>query len=406
MLGGYSAAAIAIPVLLGGILLGCGGIRGLVSFYQSIFWWVVSFLTVVTVGGISKVYPGRWGSLLEWHLEKPILRGICEIMKSGYIFLAAFAMIEFVVYLYTMVERRKRLMLGTAIALPVIISVMGSLFVIGILGIESLSQGKKGILNIVGALKLPFTEISHLGILVSGLFVIFGISAIGVHFVFAGEAMEHAGGKTPGKLFIYGLLVFVLLLIADRWLLTSAFPYLAAGYICMVDLPLSVILPGFLVRKKAGIWKMAAEVVGILGMVFLFTGCSRPAIEDVDYLTMVIVNVRESTPLYTFVVDSISDNADQETVEEIFESTAAGFEQSILEYNNSHAKTLDISHTEYIVVPDEDTFKIISEEMNEAYPTAYVEIIYQENIIDQAGDNGIRKFTESHYKGKSLAETE
>ena len=93
-------------------------------------------------------------------------------------------MLEFILFLYLKVKRRKRGMLVWTVSVPVVFSVIASCFVVALLGGKFGFSGKKELLNVVGAMKLPGGANARIGLLACYMFVLSGIMLMAVHALF------------------------------------------------------------------------------------------------------------------------------------------------------------------------------------------------------------------------------
>lgn len=407
MLSGYNSLVIILPAVLLGIVMGVRGLYKILDFYQVIFIAVIILLIFTGICGIENFSADKLASLVSWELPDGIAVSVCSIMKRGYMFFLSFSMLEFVVFIYAMIRGRKRSMLLYSSGIAMLIGVIASVFVIGLLGLTSLENGSKNILHVVGALKLPFSNISHLGLPICTLFVISGVCILGIHFVFTGEAVTYAWEnvrKIPFML-VYGTGLLIIYPFFENFLERAEIYTIIAGYMGMIDIPLSILAPAFAVRRKLKLKETAAMIIGTI-LVLLLAGCGSKPLEDVDYLTVIILDQNQGEINYTFVVDTISGS---ETAEEVETYRASSLQDAIDTYDMEHVKSLDSSHTEYIVSPDRAVYEKVSSELNEQFAVSYLEVIIDAELaanIGQLEENSIRKYIENHYEGQCMATLE
>ena len=403
MLNGYSSGIILIPVIFTGIIMGIRGLHAALDFYQAIFIAAIILFIFIGLSGIENLSLSRVTDLISWELPEGFATSVCSVMKRGYLFFLAFSMIEFVVFIYAMVRRRKRSMLIKSSVTSIVIALVGCVFVVGLLGIASLESGRRNILHLVGALKLPFSDISHLGLPVCMIFVISLVCLVGIHFVFAGEMTRFAwkNVKIIPFMFIYGIGLLVIYPLFEGFASRVGIYRLTAGYMGMIDIPLSIIAPVFASKTKLKLKDGAAMVIGAVFAIIL-TGCGSVPLEDVDYLTVIAINQNQGQMEYTFVMDAVSGGDAEEKVESY---TADSLEEAIEAYDKEHVKPLDDSHTEYIISPDMETYMMASAELNQRFAVTYLEVIIDAELtygIKDMEEDNIRKYIEGHYEGECM----
>lgn len=405
MLPEYNDYAILIPILLLLLFLACKGVRGYICFLEVVFYFASAVFVLLFVCILNNLDLSRFSELYSFGIEQSVSYTVGTLMSRGYIYLLPFSMLEIVVAFYMKVKDRTRGMLAASIGIPGIISIIVSILVINVLGIISLNVDEKNILNIVGALEFPGGGATRLGLLVCSLFVVFGITVIGAHFVYTFSMLKHCRtSDTPINLWwVFGFGIVILVLYAVFHLLVSERDVysIVATYIGIIDIPLSIIVPAFVGRGKAKPGKYVAGIIGGVLFLCLFSGCSYKPIEDVDYLRIVIIEDGD----YIFVIDSLSGGSETgSTAEEsIFESHKQNLQDAIDAYDIEHAKSVDISHVEYLVMKDRDMLVDHYSELIHAFKTNYIEVIYAQDILDESGEENVRDFISSHYQGQNLA---
>ncbi len=408
MLPDYNDYVILIPLILLLLFFVGKGIRGYVCFLEVVFWFVTAVFAVLLLCSLNNIDLSRLTELYSFGMEQSVSYTIGTVMSRGYIYMLPFAMLEIVVAFYMQVKDRTRGMLAVSVGVPGILSVIVSVLVINVLGLVSLNTDEKNILNIVGALEYPGGGATRMGLLVCSLFVIFGIIVIGAHFAYTFSIFSRSFGCHASdnlRLRIgYGAMILLLYILFDIFVSDRDVYNLIATYIAIIDIPLSVIVPAFVGRGRAKPGKYVAGIISGILILLLACGCSYKPIEDVDYLRIVILEDEN----YTFVVDSLGGGSDSgsTTEEAVFESGKKHLQDAIDAYDTAHAKALDVSHAEYLIVPDQSTLADAYPELMHTFQTNYIEIIYATDILEKTGEENIREYISSHYHGQNLAAVE
>ena len=178
-------------------------------------------------------------------------------------------------------------------------------------------------------------------------------------------------------------------------------------YIAAVDIPLSVLVPAFVGRKRTNpgkLAKMAAEVIGGILLVSILSGCMDRSIEAVDYLRVVMISETDGGYKYTFVTDSLEGaESAAESEEREYPVVAGSLQRARAEYDQAHDRSLDLSHVEYIVVDSEETLRQMYPELIKEFVTNYVEVVCTDSLYQGEASGSIRKYIAAHYKGECLA---
>ena len=178
-------------------------------------------------------------------------------------------------------------------------------------------------------------------------------------------------------------------------------------YIAAVDIPLSVLVPAFVGRKRTNpgkLAKMAAEVIGGILLVSILSGCMDRSIEAVDYLRVVMISETDRGYEYTFVTDSLEGaESAAESEEREYPVVAESLQRARAEYDQAHDRSLDLSHVEYIVVDSEETLRQMYPELIKEFVTNYVEVVCTDSLYQGEASGSIRKYIAAHYKGECLA---
>lgn len=405
MLPEYNDYVILIPMILLLLFLTCKGVRGYVCFLEVVFWFVSLVFILLSICTFHNLDLSRLSDLYSFGIEQSLSYTIGTIMSRGYIYLLPFVMLEIVIAFYMKVKDRTRVMLAVSVGIPGILSIFVSVLVTNILGVLSLNINEKNILNIVGALEYPGGGATRMGLLVCSLFVIFSIAVIGAHFVYTFSLMKrwkkfHVS-ENLWWVIGYGIGILVLYILFDLFISDRDVYGIVATYFAIIDIPLSVIVPAFVGRGKTKPGKYVAGIIGCVLLFLLVTGCSYKPMEDVDYLRIVIIEDEQ----YTLVIDSLDgeNETGSTTKESIFESYKQHLQDAIDAYDAVHAKSLDISHVEYLVMPDQNALESCYSELIQAFATNYIQVIYASDILEKTGEENIRDYISSHYQGKTLA---
>lgn len=470
MLPEYSKVIIAVPILLALFYMAGKGLRGYIGFGEAGFAGLIFCLAIFVICSFGNAEFSRLSEYASFGKDSSISYTICSVMSKGYLLVTGLCMLEFILFLYLKVKRRKRGMLVWTVSVPVVFSVIASCFVVALLGGRFGFSGKKELLNVVGAMKLPGGANARIGLLACYMFVLSGIMLMAVHALFICrfllEEWQMFRFALPGKvdksgeqekvqkdakkqetqkkqenlekqknrkaqkewngqkaqadqqnqtasLWIRGIVclgIFVLFLIACKIFEHYNAERIFMTYLAAIDIPLSVLVPAFACRKKTNpgkMAKMAAEIIGAFLVVILVTGCSDKSIEAVDYLRVIIVRESEGAYSFDFVTDSLeSAQSANESEEKVYTVLADNLEQACRKYDVAHDRALDLSHVEYVVVSSVDVLEQLYPELMDQFVTNYVEVICTKKLYQGKESGSIREYIASHYKGKCLAAIE
>lgn len=458
MLPEYSKVIIAVPILLALFYMAGKGLRGYIGFGEAGFAGLVFCIAIFVICSFGNAEFSRLSEYASFGKDSSISYTICSVMSKGYLLVTGLCMLEFILFLYLKVKRRKRGMLVWTVSVPVVFSVIASCFVVALLGGKFGVSGKKELLNVVGAMKLPGGANARIGLLACYMFVLSGIMLMAVHALFicrflleewqmfrfalpgkSGEVAEPKKEQADKKkqenrkeqkewsgqkaqavqqnqtasLWIRGIVclgIFVLFLIACKIFEHYNAERIFMTYLAAIDIPLSVLVPAFACRKKTNpgkMAKMAAEIIGAFLVVILVTGCSDKSIEAVDYLRVIIVRESEGAYSFDFVTDSLeSAQSANESEEKVYTVLADNLNQACKKYDVAHDRALDLSHVEYVVVSSVDVLEQLYPELMDQFVTNYVEVICTKKLYQGKESGSIREYIASHYKGKCLAAIE
>lgn len=425
MLPDYASAVLVVPVLLALFYMAGKGLRGYIGFAEASVIGIGITLVLFIICGFWNADFSRLKEYVEFQMQASVCNTICQVLIKGYLLIVGLSMLEFVMYLYLRVEKRRRGMLVWTVSVPVVLALVASCFVIPLLGLQDRTAGSKGVLNVVGAMMFPGGANARLGLLACYLLVIFGLLLLAIHIVFICQFVDEIWKiicvwrksqasaedmEEKRSLWIRSgcvVVLFLLFLWMGRFLGERDAGRAFMSYIAAVDIPLSVLVPAFAGRKRTNpgkLAKMAAEVIGGVLITCILSGCMDRSIEAVDYLRVVMISETEGDYEYTFVTDSLEGaESAAESEEREYPVVAESLQQARAEYDQAHDRSLDLSHVEYIVVDSEETLRQMYPELIKEFVTNYVEVICTDSLYQGEASGSIRKYIATHYKGECLA---
>ena len=425
MLPDYAETVLVVPVLLALFYMAGKGLRGYIGFAEASVIGIGITLVLFVICGFWNADFSGLKEYVEFQMQASACNTICQVLIKGYLMIVGLCMLEFVMYLYLRVEKRRRGMLVWTVSVPVVLALGASCFVISLLGLQGRTAGSKGILNVVGAMMFPGGANARLGLLACYLLIIFGLLLLAIHIVFICQFVDEIWKiicvwrksqasaedmEEKRSLWIRGgcmVVLFLLFLWMDRFLGERDAGRAFMSYIAAVDIPLSVLVPAFAGRKRTNpgkLAKMAAEVIGGVLIACMLSGCMDRSIEAVDYLRVVMISETEGGYEYTFVTDSLEGaESAAESEEREYPVVAESLQQARAEYDQAHDRSLDLSHVEYIMVDSEETLRQMYPELIKEFVTNYVEVICTDSLYQGEASGSIRKYIATHYKGECLA---
>lgn len=425
MLPDYTGTVLVVPVLLALFYMAGKGLRGYIGFAEASVIGIGITLVLFVICGFWNADFSGLKEYVEFQMQASACNTICQVLIKGYLMIVGLCMLEFVMYLYLRVEKRRRGMLVWTVSVPVVLAFVASCFVISLLGLQGRTAGSKGILNVVGAMMFPGGANARLGLLACYLLIIFGLLLLAIHIVFVCQFVDEIWKiicvwrksqasaedmEEKRSLWIRGgcvVVLFLLFLWMGRFLGERDAGRAFMIYIAAVDIPLSVLVPAFAGRKRTNpgkLAKMAAEVIGGVLIACMLSGCMDRSIEAVDYLRVVMISETEGGYEYTFVTDSLEGaESAAESEEREYLVVAESLQQARTEYDQAHDRSLDLSHVEYIVVDSEETLRQMYPELIKEFVTNYVEVICTDSLYQGEVSGSIRKYIATHYKGECLA---
>lgn len=425
MLPDYAGTVLVVPVLLALFYMAGKGLRGYIGFAEASVIGIGITLVLFIICGFWNADFSRLKEYVEFQMQASVCNTICQVLIKGYLLIVGLSMLEFVMYLYLRVEKRRRGMLVWTVSVPVVLAIVASCFVISLLGLQGKTMTSKGILNVVGAMMFPGGVNARLGLLACYLLIIFGLLLLAIHIVFICQFVDEIWKiicvwrksqasaedmEEKRSLWIRSgcvVVLFLLFLWMSRFLGERDAGRAFMIYIAAVDIPLSVLVPAFVGRKRTNpgkLAKMAAEVIGGILLVSILSGCMDRSIEAVDYLRVVMISETDGGYKYTFVTDSLEGaESAAESEEREYPVVAESLQRARAEYDQAHDRSLDLSHVEYIVVDSEETLRQMYPELIKEFVTNYVEVVCTDSLYQGEASGSIRKYIAAHYKGECLA---
>lgn len=425
MLPDYAGTVLVVPVLLALFYMAGKGLRGYIGFAEASVIGIGITLVLFIICGFWNADFSRLKEYVEFQMQASVCNTICQVLIKGYLMIVGLCMLEFVMYLYLRVEKRRRGMLVWTVSVPVVLALVASCFVTSLLGLQSKTMTSKGILNVVGAMMFPGGANARLGLLACYLLIIFGLLLLAIHIVFICQFVDEIWKiicvwrksqasaedmEEKRSLWIRGgcvVVLFLLFLWMGRFLVERDAGRAFMIYIAAVDIPLSVLVPAFAGRKRTNpgkLAKMAAEVIGGVLITCILSGCMDRSIEAVDYLRVVMISETDGGYEYTFVTDSLEGaESAAESEEREYPVVAESLQRARAEYDQEHDRSLDLSHVEYIVVDSEETLRQMYPELIKEFVTNYVEVVCTDSLYQGEASGSIRKYIAAHYKGECLA---
>lgn len=425
MLPDYAGTVLVVPVLLALFYMAGKGLRGYIGFAEASVIGIGITLVLFIICGFWNADFSRLKEYVEFQMQASVCNTICQVLIKGYLMIVGLCMLEFVMYLYLRVEKRRRGMLVWTVSVPVVLALVASCFVTSLLGLQSKTMTSKGILNVVGAMMFPGGANARLGLLACYLLIIFGLLLLAIHIVFICQFVDEIWKiicvwrksqasaedmEEKRSLWIRSgcvVVLFLLFLWMSRFLGERDAGRAFMIYIAAVDIPLSVLVPAFVGRKRTNpgkLAKMAAEVIGGILLVSILSGCMDRSIEAVDYLRVVMISETDGGYKYTFVTDSLEGaESAAESEEREYLVVAESLQRARAEYDQAHDRSLDLSHVEYIVVDSEETLRQMYPELIKEFVTNYVEVVCTDSLYQGEASGSIRKYIAAHYKGECLA---
>lgn len=403
----YGSMAVALPVLVAAVYIGCRGLGGVIRFAEAVFWFTVIAGCIVFIMSLKNVDLSQLKAYTQFCEENGINCTINRVMTRGGLLFLGFSFMEMVTMIYMEVRDRRRGMLVAATGVSLVIGIIGSVIVITTLGIAALGTNRKNILYIVGAMELPGGVRIRPLMLVCYLLVVWGMMAITPHVACAFRAIGKTSVKHPVVCRgIWTVCAFAVCVYLQNISSAEKLYRLIPGYLLLIDVPLSIILPVLAINWKRAVRMGGLLFIGIIGT-YMCTACAYESVEDVDYATVMVVenpdNTDEHLIKYTLVIPEIGEDGAGASKEKIYSVDAYSFESVRQTYNAEHANRLDTSHVEYIVAEDENVLDTVCDELENEFATSYVTVVTDKDVLEKVGTNSTKEYLRTHYKGRCLA---
>lgn len=403
----YPVMLIAISVIVAIAYMGSRGMGGVRRFAEAVFWFTLISAAIVFAASLKNIDIDQLSGYLHIYEEQGINVTINRIMTRGGLMFLGFSSMEFVMVEYLQIKNRRRRMLLGAVGTASIIGTIGSVIVTTTLGMKDLSMGRKEILYIVGALELPNGIKIRPLILVCYLMVVWGIAAAIPNVACACEVVDeyvHMKNRKIVKL-VWILAVFGVTAWITFILSREKASHFIPGYMILVDIPLSLILPAVALMKKKFV-RVTCLVILCLVIPSMLSSCAYKPIENVDYANVIVAEKGSEYPdkiRYTMIITELDDDSEAVTKENRYTQDADNFKKLCRGYDESHVRTIDTSHVEYIVVQDEEVLDLVYTELEHRFSTSYVTVIVENDLWDRLPDDNTKEYLKTHYKGRCLA---
>lgn len=268
------------------------------------------------------------------------------------------------------------------------IGIIGSIFVISTLGMGALETGTKDILYVVGAMELPNGIKIRPLMLVCYLVLTCGISLLTPQVVCGFGAVTDLGRRSHSSWLKFAWLTLVFAVCVWLWDVPAhgTAMRLAAGYIMLVDVPLSLILPAVVVIGRKPL-KKATLVIIAFALTAVLPGCAYNSVESVDYANVLVIEPGKQDGMYkyTLVITGLSGDEDKTTEERKYTAYATSFSDVRANYDKEHARQLDVSHVEYLAADNEQVLNENIFELGREFATSYVTVVVDRNILEKSG---------------------
>lgn len=406
MLKKYSDMVIAIPILLVAAYMGNRGFKGLIRFYEAVFWFSVVSGIILFVSSVKNLDLGELRQCVQIYGEGSVGDSMRMVMVKGGVLFLGVTVMETVMMIYLGVNKRRRGMLFSAVGISVTIGIIGSIFVISTLGMSALEAGTKDILYVVGAMELPNGIKIRPLMLVCYLVLTCGISLLTPQVVCGFGAVTDLGRRRHSSWLKLAWLTLVFAVCVWLWDVPAhgTAMRLAAGYIMLVDVPLSLILPAVVVIGRKPL-KKATLVLIAFAITAVLPGCAYNSVESVDYANVLVIEPGKQDGMYkyTLVITGLSGDEDKTTEERKYTAYATSFSDVRANYDKEHARQLDVSHVEYLAADNEQVLNENIFELGREFATSYVTVVVDRNILEKSGDNNTKDYLKTHYRGRCLA---
>lgn len=405
----YGGIAVAVPVLLAAVYIGRRGLRGVVRFSEAVFWFTAMSAVIVLAMSLKNVELSQLSAYWMFSDEDGINCTINRVMTRGGLLFLGFSFMEMVVMIYMDVKNRCRGMLAVVSGVSMVIGIIGSIIVVLTLGIGALGSNRKNILYIVGAMELPGGVRMRPLMLVCYLLVVWGMMSLAPHVACAFKTIDNNSLRHP----LLWKWIWVVVSFAVCVYLHSAGSVdrlyrLIPGYLLLIDIPLSILLPVLAVNLKRHLRMCSLLMACVIGM-YTCTSCAYESVEDVDYANVIVIeetgHIDEAGNelKYTLVIPEIGEDGAGASKEKIYSVEADSFESVRKIYNDEHSNRLDTSHVEYVAAENYEVLGMVCDELENEFATSYVTVVVDGDVLDKVGENNTKEYLKTHYKGRCLA---
>ena len=124
MLPDYASAVLVVPVLLALFYMAGKGLRGYIGFAEASVIGIGITLVLFIICGFWNADFSRLKEYVEFQMQASVCNTICQVLIKGYLLIVGLSMLEFVMYLYLRVEKRRRGMLVWTVSVPVVLALI------------------------------------------------------------------------------------------------------------------------------------------------------------------------------------------------------------------------------------------------------------------------------------------
>ncbi len=344
---------------------------------ELLFMWMIIPLVIAGIIGIFNL---DWSSLsintiAQDFTNRDTYAGACLLLCTA-------STSEFVLFLS---ERpagtKKNIMMIIFVSL--FSCALGYLVIVGTLGMAWVSEDIISGLNVMEAVTNNIRGIRRIDYLVLTFFIVGIFAVISGHFFrekgFMENLMARVGGvkKDSRKTHIVCLsLVFILAMASGFFFKSMDTPYqIFAYYMLFLDLPLSLIMPLYMIikKKKSHVVKYAVMFMVISLSLGTLSGCNSAytSVENRDFASSLTLSCSETgSVIYEFTIDDLSEyggNPGDKIGEITTYIDAESMEDAQKKYKEDNENALDVGHlSEIIIKTDEE--KIPDIIMEHIYP--------------------------------------
>ena len=118
MLPDYAGTVLVVPVLLALFYMAGKGLRGYIGFAEASVIGIGITLVLFVICGFWNADFSELKGYVEFQMQASVCNTICQVLIKGYLLIVGLSMLEFVMYLYLRVEKRRRGMLVWTVSVP------------------------------------------------------------------------------------------------------------------------------------------------------------------------------------------------------------------------------------------------------------------------------------------------